>query len=61
MGLGKTLTTIATILSTLKCSRERLADPDADKPVAGPNATLVVVTSARKPQGQRWINKTDMY
>jgi hypothetical protein len=61
MGLGKTLTTIATILSTLKYSRERLADPDADRAVAGSNATLVVVTSARKPQGQRCINKTDIY
>lgn len=46
MGLGKTLTMISTIVSTLIPSRQYLTNPGDDE--SRPGATLVVVSSARE-------------
>jgi SNF2 family DNA or RNA helicase len=48
MGLGKTLTMIATIVSTLELSRQHFINPDADDSGRRTGATLVVVTSMRE-------------
>jgi hypothetical protein len=47
MGLGKTLTMIATVVSTLGVSRQYSTTSDADKS-GRTGATLVVVTSMRE-------------
>ncbi len=47
MGLGKTLTMISTILSTLVNSRQYLINHINDKSGPKAGATLVIVTSVR--------------